>query len=261
MATPVLNSVSQDTLVNAIGTLGVQSASNLTSGRDTPLPTANFSDETLQLLNRAAAALNLTDNTITQPNKRRKLEPNDDLKRLNYPQASKSIYLKTKTLHRKKLSLATNIHQIKQLLTDQKFPLQADFNSRVPMNRDQNFRNQWVAITNKCKNDLTNLFLTDLSNKYRNTKLEIESNLTQLQGMLSNAQFAEIKEFLHTKYRQAMNTTFNRTAARIEKTRPRPAQRRPQTGPRRQFNNRRPAKQNRTNGDIKSLLSTLLKNM
>ena len=57
MDTPLLNSASQETLVTAFGNIGVKSATNITSGMDTPLPTANVSDEILQLLDEAAAAL------------------------------------------------------------------------------------------------------------------------------------------------------------------------------------------------------------
>ena len=79
MATPLLTSASQETLVTAFGTIGVKSATNITSGRDTPLPIANVCDEFLQLLNRAAAALKQTDSITTQPNKRQRLEPNQTL--------------------------------------------------------------------------------------------------------------------------------------------------------------------------------------
>ena len=156
-----------------MGTVEIQSATNLHSGQDTPYPEARLSTETMHLLQDAAAKLEPKDSTINQPTKKHRLEANKDKKRTNYPQASKSIYLKTKTLHRKKLSLATNIHQIKKLVSEGKFPLQADFNSRIPMSRDQVFRTKWTSITNKCILDLTNLILQDLGAKYQTTKLEI----------------------------------------------------------------------------------------
>ena len=215
-----LNSGSEDTLVTAMGTVEIQSATNLHSGHDTPYPEARRSTETMQLLQDAAAKLEPKDSTINQSTKKRRLEANEDKKRTNYPQASKSIYLKTKTLHRKKLSLTTNIHQIKKLVSEGIFPLQADFNSRIPMSRDQVFRNKWTSITNKCKLDLTNLILQDLGAKYQTTKLEIDTNLAQLQELLSNNQFVEIKEFLQSKYKQAMNTTFTKTANKLVKKKP-----------------------------------------
>ena len=88
------------------------------------------------------------------------------------------------------------------------------------MSRDQVFRNKWTSITNKCKLDLTNLILQDLGAKYQTTKLEIDTNLAQLQGLLSNNQFVEIKEFLQSKYKQAMNTPFTKTANKLVKKKP-----------------------------------------
>ena len=99
MATPLLKSVSEDTLVTAIGTLGVKSATNITSGPGTPYPKNSISDETLQLLEQAADLLEPKPSTTSQPTKRERLESSDDKKRTNYPQASKGIYLKTKTLY------------------------------------------------------------------------------------------------------------------------------------------------------------------
>ena len=124
----LLTSASEDTLVTAMGTVEIQSATNLHSGHDTPYPEARLSTETMQLLQDTPARLKPKDSTITQPSKKRQLEAYEDNKRTNYPQASKSIYLKTKTLHRRKLSLATNTHHIKVLVSVNKFPLPAVFN-------------------------------------------------------------------------------------------------------------------------------------
>ena len=43
MVTSLLTSAGQDMLVTAFGTTGVKSATNIASGRDTPIPTVNFS--------------------------------------------------------------------------------------------------------------------------------------------------------------------------------------------------------------------------
>ena len=143
MDKPLLRSVSEDTLVTAISTLGVKSATNITSGPGTPYPKNNLSDETLQLFEQAADSLKAKPSTTSQPTKRKRLQSSEDKKRTNYTQASKSIYLKTKTLHRRKLSFATNIHQIKKLLVENKFPLQADFNSKTI---------GWLLLTDVSKN-------------------------------------------------------------------------------------------------------------
>ena len=257
----LLTSASEDTLVTAIGTVEITSATNLHSGQDTPYPETRLSSETMQLLEDTAARLEPKNSVTMQPSKRRRLEPNEDMKRTNYPQASKSVYLKTKTLHRKKLSLATNIHQIKKLLSENKFPLQADFNSKVPMSRDQAFRNKWVSITNKCKLDLSNLILQDLGNKYQTTKLEIDTNLAELQELLTNNQFMEIKKFLQTKYKQAMNTTFSKTATKLTKRKPTNNQRKGQPQGRRTIIQRRAPQQQTSKTDLKSVLVTLLQNL
>ena len=124
----LLSSASEDTLVTAMGTVEIQSATNLHSGNDTPYPEARLSTETMQLLQYTAARLEPKDSTITQPSKKRRLEAYGDKKRTNYPQASKSIYLQTKTLHRRKLSLATNTLHIKVLVSVNMFRLPAVFN-------------------------------------------------------------------------------------------------------------------------------------
>ena len=60
--------------------------------------------------------------------------------RSGYPKESKILYLKTKTLHRKKFSMATNIYQIKRNLADNKFPAQVNFNCNTPINIDNVLR-------------------------------------------------------------------------------------------------------------------------
>ena len=67
-----------------------------------------ISNETLELLKGASDKLDPPKKGV----KRARYEPgNDD--RANYPTGSKPLYLKTKNLHRRKLALAANIHQIK----------------------------------------------------------------------------------------------------------------------------------------------------
>ena len=121
-----------------------------------------------KLLDSMATKLVQTkDQTSNQPNKRKRLEaPEGDIRR-SYPKESKTLYLKTKTLHKKKLNLATNIHQIKKNLEDKKFPVQADFNCAIPANRDATFRDKWTHITTDAKIKLT--LLED-----RNSKIPTE---------------------------------------------------------------------------------------
>ena len=99
-----------------------------------------------------------------------------------------------------------------------------------------------------------------MSNKYQARKSEIDSNL-QLQEMLSNPQYVEIKEFLQSKYRQAKNTTFTKTASRLEKKKGGNNPRWKQQGARRGQQPHKPARQNQSKTDIKSLFVNLLKSL
>ena len=122
----LLTSASEDTLVTAMGTVEIQSATNLHSGHDTPYLEARLSTETMQLLQDTTARLKPKDSTITQPSKKRRLEAYEDKKRTNYPQASK-VYTSRPKLFTGE-NLATNTHHIKVLVSVNKFPLPAVFN-------------------------------------------------------------------------------------------------------------------------------------
>ena len=87
------------------------------SDYDTPIPKARISDETINTLNslstRLAEIASKNNNTRKRrragfPNNRDPQEPYVDT-RDHYPKESKSIYLRLKTICRKKLSLASNI--------------------------------------------------------------------------------------------------------------------------------------------------------
>ena len=159
-------SISQDTLLNRMEAMGVEStASFKTLGADTPIARENISSETLQLLNEAADELSRPKGIKRM---RENTPPRDD--RSSYPNDSKAIYLKTKTLHRRKLALASNLHQIKLGIGDKKYPNQVNFRCSFPPNRDETFKSKWQDIVKKCKEDLTCLVLQDLNNKYQNTK-------------------------------------------------------------------------------------------
>ena len=106
--TNMSESVSQATLATAMDTLGVESNTGITPALGTPIPRTTLSKETVKLLDSVATKLGQTkDQTSNQPNKRRCLEaPEGDI-RSSYPKERKTLYLKTKTLHKKKLNLAT----------------------------------------------------------------------------------------------------------------------------------------------------------
>ena len=103
----------------------------------------DLSCKTVKVLKSAATILGQSkESSAKQPNKRKRLEaPEGDI-RSAYPKESKSLYLKTKTFHKKKLNLATNLHQIKNNLQHKKFPVKADFNCNVTANRDAVFRDK-----------------------------------------------------------------------------------------------------------------------
>ena len=84
----------------------------------TPIPTTILSSETVELLNEAANRLkDPTTSKVKGVKRKRILSPaaSPD-NRGNYPAATKPLYLKAKTLFRWKLTLATNIHSIKNSL-------------------------------------------------------------------------------------------------------------------------------------------------
>ena len=146
--------------------------------------------------------------------------PEGDI-RSAYPKESKALYLKTKTLHKKKLNLATDIHQIKNNLQDKKFPVQADFNCNVPANRGAVFRDKWAQMTNEAKIKLTQVLLEDLNSRYHQVKVEIQSNLAQLQQMLTITQYDEICLFLSDKYKATAGAALSKASKRLEQRGPR----------------------------------------
>ena len=166
LGTTMSASGSQSTLVTAIDTLGVESTTNITPAIGTPIPHTTLSNETMLLLEQTANKLGQTKDSNLNPTKQRCVDAPQGDQRTGYPKESKLLYLKTKTLHRKKLSLATNIHQMKQNLSDNKFPTQANFNCYTAINRDNAFKENWATITQDSKVKLAKLILEDLCQKY-----------------------------------------------------------------------------------------------
>ena len=145
-------STSQDTLLNQMEAIGIKSTTSMTTlGQDTPTPRGNISNDTLQLLETAATKLS---NKIGVKRPREDCTNEDE--RSQYPAVSKPLYLKTKSLHRRKLALAANIHQIQQRLAQNKYPTQVNFRCGFPANREEGFKSQWQGIVKKCKEDLFN---------------------------------------------------------------------------------------------------------
>ena len=213
-----------------------------------------ISNETLELLKGASDKLDPPKKGV----KRARYEPgNDD--RATYPTGSKPLYLKTKNLHRRKLALAANIHQIKTAVSDNRYPQQVNFRCSFPPNRDASFKNKWQQIIRKCKEDLTCLVMDDLNNKYKLTKVEIQGNLDTLKTMLSNQQFTEIKNFLDDKYKSAMPAAMTRASGRFSrKNNPRNRQPRPNWRSKAQAPRGRREKEPLKKGQLKDAIAALL---
>ena len=82
-------------------TLGVQSSTAITPAIGTPIPKSTLSDDTLHLLEQAAASLGQSRDNENQPAKRKRNESPERDRRGNYPKESKALYLKTNSLHRR----------------------------------------------------------------------------------------------------------------------------------------------------------------
>ena len=214
MDTTPSSSTSQAALLNQMEAMGVKSTTSIyTLSRDTPVPRENISNETLQLLEEASSKINPAKKGI----KRFREESPANDNRNQYPNESKPIYLKVKSLHKKKLAIATNLHQIKQGIAENKYPNQANFRCTYPPNRDETFKKSWQQIIKKCKEDLTFLVIQDLNQKYQETKADIQSNLDQLNNVLNQQQFQETKKFLDDRYKAAMPAAMNRASGKFNR--------------------------------------------
>ena len=116
------NTTDQEALRHQLEAMGVESTTSITTlGADTPRIRDNLSHETLDLLNQAADSLNKAQNKGI---KRLRTDSNSTDNRLEYPSESKAIYLKAKGLYRRKLTIAVNLHHIRDRLKQGKYPTQ-----------------------------------------------------------------------------------------------------------------------------------------
>ena len=225
----------------------------------TPIPKNTLSDETLRLLEQAATDLGSIDlNAKSSSTKRKRTEENGDI-RTNYPEATKSVYLKIKNLYKKKLSIAVNMHAIKNGLKNNKYPAATDFRGKPPPNRSEAFRLRWDRIIGSCKEKLSLLVLEDLNEKYQGTKMEIQALMAELQLHLNNTQFTEISTFLQEKYKNAMPVALSKSQKKMDK--PRRTNRPPQQ---KRDGKQRPFKKALRRDDkmsTKKLLTALLKSL
>ena len=249
-------SVSDTALSAELNHLQVKSASAFnTPMSGTPIPTTTMSSETVQLLNGAANRLKDPVSNKGKGVKRKRIlspavSPDN---RGDYPAATKPLYLKAKTLYRRKLNLATNIHAIKNCLKSGTFPVQCNFRSSPPISSDEEFKKKWMEIVSKSKRELTLLWVDELNRKYSNIKTEIQSTLADMETHLDQEQFKEISDSLTEKFKSAAPTSLQkRLKTGVQKQVPQSKQ------DRRKSNQRRPQDRNHER-QLKMLLNGLNK--
>ena len=180
----------------------------------TPIPASKMSSETLAILQEASNKLKEADKGPTKGTKRKRTgSPSTERQstsRDRYPPESKPLYLKSKNLHRKKLSVATNIHSIKAHLKEGKFPASCNFKCTPPVSVNESFKTKWAEIVNKCKRDLTLHLVEELNSKYTMIKADIQTTYAELENITNTTQFKELKDSLTGKYKAAAATSMQR---------------------------------------------------
>ena len=127
-----------------------------------------MSSETVSLLDDVANRLKVSKQGKGLKRKRLQSPAASPENRRDYAAATKLLYLKAKTLYRRKLNLATNIHSIKNSLKAGTFPVQCNFRSTPPVSTDEDFKKKWIELTAKCKRELTLLWVEEMNRKYSN---------------------------------------------------------------------------------------------
>ena len=174
----------------------------------------------------------------------------------HYPPAAKPLfYLRAKNVYRKKLNLATNLHSVKNSLKSGNFPPQCNFRSSPPESSDASFKQKWVDLTSKCKRDLTLLWTEEMNRKYSGVKGEIQGTLAELETLLDQAQFKEIKDSLTAKFQSAAPSTLQK------KMKPNLQQQKKPTRPNKKVKQgRRPQNPNKQLNQLLNGLSRLIQN-
>ena len=161
----------------------------------TPIPTTRLSSEITALLEKVATKLKEPVSKKGEGIKCKRLQSpvTSPFIGENYPAVTKPLYLKAKTLCRRKLNLATNIHSIQNSLKTGSFPIQCNFRSTPPVSTDESFKEKWIGCTAKCKRELTLLWVEEMNSKYSNVNLDIQSTLAEIEKHFNNEQFKEIQ--------------------------------------------------------------------
>ena len=203
-----------------------QSTFNTPAG-STPYPKVQLSDETISLLNEVSSKLKTEQAKPQRPKvdpkqdpqarKRKRTNgsqerPNGQAMHLKYPEALKPFYLKAKGLYIKKLNLATSIYQIGDGLLEGKFPAQTNFRSSPPTSDNESFKTSWMTIVNGCKRNLTSRWVDELNRKYAVIKSQIHQTMTEMEAILDQDQFRDIKQTLNDKYKLAAPGSLSKKA-------------------------------------------------
>ena len=138
--------------------------------------------------------------------------------REQYPAAAKPIYLRLKGLHRKKLSVASNIKIMEGKLSKNCYPTSLDFKFNVNSTRNPILKDKWIRAIRNCKTEITLALIDDMQKAYNQTKATIAKELVDLETILNPAQFKEIKDSLTTRFKQMAPVYLEKKEGQYKKT-------------------------------------------
>ena len=202
---------SHTTLTSAMSRIDIQSSELDLRGRGTPFSQEKFSDETLDLLNKAKEKLSHEPPKEQRPKSSKRPRndqspsagpqagPSNAPERSDYPPESKRIYWRLKNNYRRKITLASQISQMHYEFLKKRYPQTVEFKFNINRNRDEKVRHAWTVIIDECKQKLTKALLDEMFEKYSSIKGLINQDLTELETILTSKQLHEIKESLHKR--------------------------------------------------------------
>ena len=234
------------------------------SGCDTPVPICKISAETLDTLNEVSSRLEAG---TSNPRKRARqdspkgTEPRATVKysdaRDPYPEQSKPIYLRLKTLHKKKLSLASTIKVMEGKLAKNLYPSSVDFKFNINSTRNPVLKDAWSRAVRNCKTELTLALIDDIQRTYNRTKATISKDLTELETLLTPDQFQEINDSLSSKFKQMAPVLMEKKQIQFKTTRASTKRRQTQAVRRQGAPVRRPKKDQKLDTIINTLKALL----
>ena len=141
-------------------------------------------------------------------------------------------------------------------LAKNQYPSSVDFKFNINSTRNPILKDAWSKAIRKCKTELTLSLIEDLQRTYNRTKASIAKDLTELESMLSQAQFQEIKDSLSNKFKQ-MAPVFMEKKQNQFKDNKAPAKRRQAQAIRKQAPTGRPKKNPKMDTFINTLRALL----